>query len=311
MRDVDTFVTILYVMVDDFCQRELPTEPKRSGRAASLSRSEVVTLAVFGQWTQFSSERGFYRFAEHHLRPAFPTLPDRGQLNRLLRAHQETVVAFGRFLVAEAEPLYGLYELVDSTAAPTRDARRRGAGWLAGQADIGWSNRLGWYEGFHVLCSIMPSGLITGFGFGSASIHDHKLLETFLAARAFPQSGLESVGAPFSQTYIADKGFAGARTHQRWYREFGAQVIPPPNPRTKRERPWSRAERRWLASLRQVVESVYDKLLNTFRLDRERPHHLMGFRVRLAAKVALHNVCLWLNHLFDRDPLAFVDLLDW
>src|SRR5258707_816231 len=26
----------------------------------------------------------------------------------------------------------------------------RGTGWLAGQVDIGWSNRLGWYEGFHL-----------------------------------------------------------------------------------------------------------------------------------------------------------------
>jgi hypothetical protein len=88
-------------------------------------------------------------------------------------------------------------------------------------------------------------------------------------------------------------------------------VITPPNPATRRERPWSRAERRWPASLRQVIESVYDKLLNMFRLGRERPHHLTGFRARLAAKVALHNFCLWLNHLFGRDPLAFADLLEW
>ncbi|MBO0794502.1 MAG: transposase [Ktedonobacteraceae bacterium] len=311
MIDVDTFVTILYVMIDDFCQQNLPPEGKRPGPQASLSRSEVVTLALFGQWSTFSSERGFYRFACRRLRSAFPTLPDRGQFNRLLRGHHDLIVAFSRFVLQEARPLYGLYELVDSTAAPTRDARRRGVGWMPGQADIGWSNRVGWYEGLHVLCTIMPSGLITGFGFGSASAHDHKLLETFLAARAFPQPGLECVGPTFEQIYIADKGFAGARAHERWSRALGAQVITAPNPRTKRERPWSRAERRWLASLRQVIESVYDKLLNTFRLARERPHHLTGFRARLAAKVALHNFCLWLYHHFDRNPLAFADLLDW
>ena len=51
----------------------------------------------------------------------------------------------------------------------------------------------------------MPSGLITGLGCGSASTHDHKLLETFLAARAFPQAGLESVGPTFEQTYVPIK----------------------------------------------------------------------------------------------------------
>ncbi|MBO0794960.1 MAG: transposase, partial [Ktedonobacteraceae bacterium] len=112
---------------------------------------------------------------------------------------------------------------------------------------------------------------------------------------------MESVGPTFEQIYVADKGFAGARTHEHWRREYSAQVITPPNPRAKRERAWSRAERRWLASLRQVIESVYDKLLNTFRLSRERPHHLTGFRARLAAKVVIHNFCLWLHHQLGRD----------
>jgi hypothetical protein len=38
---------------------------------------------------------------------------------------------------------------------------------------------------------------------------------------------------------------------------------------------------------------------------------LPGFQARLAAKVSLHNFCLWLNVHLGRDPLAFADLLDW
>ncbi len=38
---------------------------------------EVVTLALVGQWGQFKSERAYYRYAERHVRAAFPTLPDR------------------------------------------------------------------------------------------------------------------------------------------------------------------------------------------------------------------------------------------
>jgi ABC-type lipoprotein export system ATPase subunit len=54
--------------------------------------------------------------------------------------------------------------------------------------------------------------------------------------------------------------------------------------------------RRWAASIRQVVETVYDKLHNIFGLRRERPHDdLAGLRARLAARVALHNFCIWLN----------------
>jgi hypothetical protein len=69
--------------------------------------------------------------------------------------------------------------------------------------------------------------------------------------------------------------------------------------------------RRWLSSLRQIIESVNAKLLKTFRLEHERPHALDGFYARLAAKSALHNYCCWLNHHLGRPTLAFADLLGW
>ncbi len=74
---------------------------------------------------------------------------------------------------------------------------------------------------------------------------------------------------------------------------------------------WPKDWRRWLAGLRQIIETICEKLLNTFRVARERPHALDGFQARLAAKVALHNFCLWLNKQLRREPLAFAELLDW
>lgn len=93
MVDTDTFLTTLYVMVDDFCKSQLSPE-KRPGPEASLSRSEVVTLAIFAQWGRFRNQRDFYRYAKRHLRPYFPTLPHRAQFNRLLRCHRDAIVAF-------------------------------------------------------------------------------------------------------------------------------------------------------------------------------------------------------------------------
>jgi len=59
MIDLDTFITTLDVMGDDFCQSDYEPERPKPGRHASLSRSEVITLALFGQWVQFrkSNER--------------------------------------------------------------------------------------------------------------------------------------------------------------------------------------------------------------------------------------------------------------
>lgn len=88
MVDTDTFPTTLYVMVDDFCKSELPLE-KEPGPEAALSRSEVMTLSIFSQWSRFRNQRDSYRFAEQKLRSAFPTLPNRSQFNRLARKHRE------------------------------------------------------------------------------------------------------------------------------------------------------------------------------------------------------------------------------
>src|SRR5512147_2400926 len=215
MVDSDTFLTTLYVMIDDFCKSHLSPE-HRSGAPASLTPSEVLTLALFGQWQRFSSERAFYRHAQRHLRGAFPRLPDRSQFNRLLRQQPDTLVAFSLHLVQRLQAQHCAYEVLDATAVPTRDAKRRGLGWLPGLADIGWSNRLGWYAGLHVLLSVNPAGAITGFGFGAGSTKDPPLAETLFAVRHTPDPALPSVGAAAHGPSRADTGFEGQALHQPW-----------------------------------------------------------------------------------------------
>lgn len=309
MLDVDTFLTTLYVMVDDFCQSHPPK--RRPGPKASLSASEVVTLAIFARWSRFANERDFYRYAGGRLiRDAFPTLPDRSQFNRLVRSHVELIEALCMHLVVllDARKSHA-YEALDTSAMPVRDAKRRGAGWLAGYADIGWSNSLGWYEGFSLLIAVDPSGVITGFCFGAASTADQQMAETFFAVRARPNPRLGGVGSAASVPYVVDKGFEGADNHRRWSECYGARLICPPKRNARQV--WPKPLRRWVAGIRQIVEGAYDKLFNTFGLWRERAHELSGLRARLAARVALHNFCIWLNEQLGRPRLAFADLLGW
>ena len=85
MLDMDTFLTALYVIVDDF-HKSRPPNVRRPGPDASLSDSEVITLAIFARFSRFASERDFHRYAQSNLRDAFPTLPERSQLNRRVRS---------------------------------------------------------------------------------------------------------------------------------------------------------------------------------------------------------------------------------
>lgn len=204
----------------------------------------------------------------------------------------------------------GAYEALDASAMPVRNAKRRGEGWLAGHADIGWSNSLGWYEGFCLLVAVAPTGVITGFGFAPAGTKDQPLAETFFALRARPNPRLASVGSSASGPYVVDKGFEGEDDHRRWLECYGARVICSPK-RNGRKRKWPKRLRRWAASVRQIVQSVLEKLHETFGLRGERPHELSGLRARLSARVALHNFCIWLNEQLGRPRLSFADLLGW
>jgi hypothetical protein len=307
MIDLDTFLTTVYVMIEDHCV--LPPVPPPWGRLPSLSRGEVLTLAIAGQWAPFPSERAFYRSAQHHLRAVFPRLPARAQFNRLVRHWHDALVAVGLQLATWLDGRTCAYQAMDGMGVVTRNSKRRGYGWLDGQATIGWCTRMGWYEGLHLLTVVTPLGAITGYGVAPASTKEQPLAETLLAARAAPQPALPTVGERADCCYLVDTGFEGAARHRRWRDSYGAQVLCPPKGNSAL--PWPRWARRLHASLREIIETVHDRLLTTFRLEHERPHLLRGLQARLAAKVALHNCCLWINVQHGRPPLAFADLIDW
>src|SRR3712207_2885437 len=98
---------------------------------------------------------------------------------------------------------------------------------------IGWSDSLGWYEGFCLLVAVNPAGAITGFGFASASTKDQPLAESFFALRARPNPRLQSIGSAALGPYVVDKGFEGEDNHRRWLDRYGARVICLPKRRSE------------------------------------------------------------------------------
>jgi len=311
MIDLDTFVTWLYVTVDDYCKDAVPM-PARPGRDATLSPSEVVTLALLAQWDRFGSERRFYREAQRRLRGAFPQLPDRTQYNRLVRQYGPLI---GQVALALGRKVTGWvgYEVLDTVGVRSRDSRRRGSGWLpAEMVNLGRCTRLGWYVGIRVLTVATAQGVITGYGLAPASTNDRVLAEEVLAGRRLPALvRVPSAGVSCRQLYLADGGFWSPRWQAAWRHAYAAQVLAPPQPGTQFYAHWPKWARRRLASRRQIVETVHDRLLRFFALERDRPHSISGLLARLAANVGLHNFCLWLNQELGRPLLAVADLIDW
>jgi hypothetical protein len=110
----------------------------------------------------------------------------------------------------------------------TRNLKRQRCGWLAGQADSGRCNRVGWYEGLPLLTAVSPTGAITGYGIAPARTKDQRLAETFLALRHDPQPGLpRSARLPAACLWWM-RVVKAKHWPQRWTPCYGATVIAKP-----------------------------------------------------------------------------------
>jgi hypothetical protein len=220
----EIFIIFLFVLVDDFFN-DNPIPPK-PGPKWSLIPSEAVTLLIYSQWARFRSEHDFYRHADQKLRYLFPNIPCREQLNRQWRSLHDYVCKFFCHLAEMMEAEKATYEALDATAIVTRDAKRRGDGWLA-EADIGHINRLGWYEGFKMLLASTPEGIITGFGISPASDKEQPMAETFFCLRANEDiSSIASIGQNSNGCYYpVDKGFEGRKNQRLWKEQYGVTIV--------------------------------------------------------------------------------------
>ena len=91
-----------------------PTRTPRPGRPALLADSEVLTLAILAQWPRFRSERDFWRFADAHLRPYFPSLCTQSQFNRRVRALEPELRSLQRAFARDLADPSAVYRILDT-----------------------------------------------------------------------------------------------------------------------------------------------------------------------------------------------------
>jgi hypothetical protein len=294
--DLDSFVTELYVVVDDWWRVAHAADARRPGRPPRLSPSEVLTLVVLAQWPRWRSERDFWRFARAHLRALFPALCTQAQFNRRERALAPELRALQAHLAAGASDGGEVYRVLDTSLVPAmRRVRACRHGLFAGQAAFGRSaSHTEWVYGFKLGLAVSPAGVVTAFGLAPANCPERPVADALIAADRF--------GA-----YLADKGIAGADWEARWRDAYGADVVAAPQ--RNHRRAWPDSAYRWAAGKRQVVEQVIAQLKDLFALERHRAKTLDGLLARLAAKITAFTAGQWLNAQHGRPLRHLADLL--
>lgn len=326
--DLETFLTTLYVRVDDLYEQVVrPQMPASGGPPPHLSDSEVLCLGLAAQWRSgvvWKSERGFLRYACKYLRPLFPGLTSQSAFNRRWRR------LWGGFILlqqAVADELMTAQdcEVMDCVPVPVaHGARSFHPGWLADIARIGKGGNDRYFYGLHLLVVASASGLVTGWILAAGNIQDRWLAEGVFSARAgcpqltgpaLPETTAprlpapsdwmgpaQSCGVNTGRPVIADNGFTAADWQQHWAQHYATQVEAPP----ETDRP---AQGRWFSSLRQVIETVFAHLDDSFGLKYPGAHTTWGLLTRIAAKLAAYNLGIWINRACGRPDFAFATLI--
>jgi hypothetical protein len=335
--DLDTFFTVLYVIIDDWYKTDMVGRiHKHAGAKAEMSDSEILTIMIAGQWqagVPWRSERGLVRWLEAHGRGWFPRLLSRSAFNQRARWLWRVYIALQQWLAELLGQAGAAYECVDGEPVPAYScgqALREHGHWLWESQRGHGGTQGGWFVGDRLLASVTEGGVITGWLLGSANINERWLLQAFVSARAFQPEldgppadpthagaellppvarigPLHAVGKSFGQPYVADRGFNGQRWFDHWQARYQATVlsVSPDNA----PHPWPKAAKHSLATWRQIIETVFAILADVFALKRVNAHSYLGLYARVAAKCAAFNFGILFNRFLARPDLAHASLL--
>lgn len=344
--DVDTFLTVVYCVCDEVYQREIAAQlGPRPGARPKLSDSEVLTLAVVGQWHGHRCERCYLRAVRRHWLAYFPRLTSQSAFNRRVRHLWAALCLLGPAIARQVSRLLGqsaTYQVWDGVPVPLmhqcRGERHR---LFADEASVGYggSDRTEYY-GMHLLASVNDFGVIDGCVIGPAATSEYWLAEALLRWRHDPTGPTPTpeelapilgpthlkggkrlgptgplgprlaAGDPLTLPTLADLGFDGRRWRAHWRSTYDTPVLTKADYRTltdpvKRRRATHAFNRR-----RQQVETVFSLLADRFGIKFPRTRSHYGTWTRLVAKIACHNLAVYINYLFNLPPFSLFNPFD-
>jgi hypothetical protein len=289
---VETFLSALYVTVDDWYQQHVPTLlAGKPGKKPSFSDSEVITLSLAQHWLGFAQEREFLRFVKNNFLPLFPRLLSQSQFNRRARNLCWLINALRRHLVQQMGALAAEYRLVDGTPIHVRHWRRYGKGHLLlPQAALGYcASKKESFYGYRLVVLTTLAGVITDWG--------------LLPANADEREGALDLLLDYHDlTTLGDKGFLDQVRQGVLLQERGVLLLTPKRTNQKEQNlaAWDALMNR----LRRMVETSFAQAKDDFDLEVPGARSLWGVLSRTIAKLAGMTIAAFVNKQRGRSPLT-------
>jgi len=288
---VADLMTIIYVVVDDWCQAHLPSTTG-PGRPPALSVSETITILLAMDILPFPSERGFIGFLRSQHPTLFPHLPVLSQVNRRARAVRGVLEQLRQHWLTEAAIDTERSFILDTKPLPVMGMKRRKtASDFLNSASYGYcASRNLHYFGYKLVMLTTLEGLPV--------VYD--LVPAHTDERAAALSVLTRVR---HSSILADKGFIGTDWQAEVAQLTGNRIW---TPKRANQAPNPPAIDALFGRLRQRIEGAFHELQNTGRnLERLLARTVVGVATRVATKVTQHLLKQRLRQHYGIDVMTF------
>jgi len=292
--DVETLLTVIFVLVDDWYQSHAGRflQGKR-GAKPTFSDSELITLLLAMDYFPYPGETQYLEYIRANHLALFPTLVDQSQFNRRARSLRLLVEEFRKYWMIHLGATQERAFLLDTKPVPVLSYKReKRHSDFAGSAAYGvCTSRKMKYFGYKLVMITTFDGLPVAYELVPANTDERDAADELLPL--------------FGHCHIfTDKGFIDEDWQAQWARRQGVRVW---NVKRKNQQPQNPpAFDRWLTSVRERVEGAFNEIRNTGRdLERLFRKTVLGVCTHVILKVTSHTLKVALRRFFHIDVQTF------
>ena len=274
---ITELMLVIYVIVDDWYQIEGQEILKgKPGKKPKFTDSEVITLMLAQDYIPYPGENQFIGYIKANYLDLFPDLITQSQFNRRARNLRLLVEEMRRYWLKELGLLTQVDLLMDTKPIPVMGYKRsKKRSDFAGSADYGHcASRNMKYYGYKLVSLCTLDGIPIVYELVPANTDERLAAESVLYALR-------------GCRIYSDKGFIGEDWQERIFRHTRNRIYTPKRANQSDQNP---AEfDRWLNSIRERIEGVFNEIQNTGRnIERLLAKTIIGLATRVISKMTSH-----------------------
>ena len=291
---ITELLLVIYVIVDDWYQIQGRAILKgKSGRKPRFTDSEVMTLMLAQDFIPYPGENQYIGYVKANYLGLFPKLITQSQYNRRARNLRLLVEEMRRYWLGELGSLTQVDLLLDTKPIPVMGYKRsKRRSDFAGSADYGHcASRNMKYFGYKLVSLCTLEGVPFVYELVPANTDERLAAESVLYALR-------------GCNVYADKGFIGEDWQNQIFRHTRNRIFTAKRANQEHQNPVEFD--RWLNSIRERIEGVFNEIQNTGRnIEQLLAKTVIGLATRVIAKMTSHLLKFVLRKVHGIDVQTF------